>query len=57
VLFESNQVFEQRLKTNGFSYQYDVFTGEHSWEYWNEHIQQTFEFFSEIEQSSVLKLK
>ncbi len=49
ILIESNREFEMSLRENAFSYQYSEFEGEHSWEYWHEHIQQTFEFFDEIE--------
>lgn len=48
-LIESNRWFREKLESLKIHHQYYEFTGEHSWEYWNEHIVKSFLFFNNIE--------
>lgn len=48
-LFAGNLALHQALTTQNIPHQFDRFTGAHSWDYWHQHIKQTFLFFHNIE--------
>ena len=50
ILYQGNLTFKKALETADIRFSFDAFDGEHAWEYWHEHIQQTFSFFTHIEQ-------
>ncbi|WP_440906636.1 alpha/beta hydrolase (plasmid) [Catenovulum sp. SX2] len=52
VLYQSNLDFAQKLKTLNIDAELESFSGEHSWEYWHQHVQTTFKFFANIEQTN-----
>ncbi|EWH10704.1 putative esterase [Catenovulum agarivorans DS-2] len=52
VLYQSNLNLENKLKTLAVNYTFDSFEGEHSWEYWHQHVQTTFKFFAKLELSA-----
>lgn len=43
-LIESNRAFHAHLNTLGFAHEYHEFPGAHTWEYWDEHIQEAIRF-------------
>jgi S-formylglutathione hydrolase FrmB len=45
-LFEENRELHAHLNTLGIPHEYAEFPGEHNWEYWDEHIQETIVFFA-----------
>ncbi|TBR38272.1 ATPase [Marinomonas agarivorans] len=49
TLFQGNLALHQALLAENISHQFDRFAGAHSWEYWHQHIEQTFRFFNSIE--------
>jgi S-formylglutathione hydrolase FrmB len=55
-LITGNRNFERYLKQHGFDYEYQEFSGAHDFEYWAEHIQQSFLFFDQIEKKKSSKL-
>lgn len=50
VLYKGNLKFAETLKHLGIQFKFESFTGEHSWDYWHEHVLKTFDFFAQIEQ-------
>ncbi|SOE23342.1 S-formylglutathione hydrolase FrmB [Spirosomataceae bacterium TFI 002] len=44
-LFVANQNLHQALIGHGIPHQYFEYDGEHSWDYWKEHIRETLSFF------------
>ena len=51
ILYNGNLSFEKALNARNVTFEFERFDGEHSWEYWHEHIEQTFAFFNRIEKS------
>ncbi|WP_133012626.1 alpha/beta hydrolase [Marinomonas flavescens] len=49
LLYEANVELHNTLDTLNIKHQFEHFTGEHSWPYWHQHIEQTFQFFNLIE--------
>jgi S-formylglutathione hydrolase FrmB len=43
-LIEQNRAFHRHLEAMKISHEYEEFVGEHSWPYWDEHVQQALEF-------------
>jgi hypothetical protein len=43
-LIEPNRVFNAHLNAIGFEHEYEEFPGAHTWEYWDEHVQQAIAF-------------
>lgn len=43
-LIEDNRAFHAHLQQLGISHEYHEFPGGHTWDYWDEHIQQVLEF-------------
>jgi putative tributyrin esterase len=46
-LLEDNRAFHAHLKTLGIPHVYHEFAGAHTWDYWDEHIQQVLQFVME----------
>ena len=44
-LIEDNRKLSSELLKDGIAHVYEEFPGGHSWEYWHEHIKDTFKFF------------
>ncbi|MFC3120679.1 alpha/beta hydrolase [Agaribacter flavus] len=49
VLFEANQALVAKLEKTDITFSFDAFSGEHAWEYWNEHLAKTLQFFADLE--------
>lgn len=47
ILIEYNQQLHLDLEKNGIPHIYKEFSGEHSWDYWAEHIAETLLFFNQ----------
>jgi S-formylglutathione hydrolase FrmB len=47
-LIEDNRTFHRHLDSIGFPHQYREFSGAHTWEYWNEHVQQALARHAEV---------
>ena len=45
-LIEGNRLLNKQLLEEGVEHVYEEFSGEHTWEYWSEHVRKTFEFFN-----------
>jgi putative tributyrin esterase len=45
-LIEHNRDFHRHLKALNIVHEYQEFSGEHNWEYWDEHIRETVRFFA-----------
>jgi S-formylglutathione hydrolase FrmB len=45
-LIENNRHLHAHLQKLGVAHQYEEHAGAHNWEYWDEHIPQTIEFFA-----------
>ncbi len=45
-LIDSNRHLHAHLQQLGIAHQYDEFPGYHNWDFWDEHIPQTIEFFA-----------
>ena len=43
-LLNSNRAFDEFLKAEGIPYEYQEFPGDHSWSYWDEHVQEAIAF-------------
>ena len=43
-LLESNRTLDKELTELGIKHEYEEFPGEHTWEYWDEHIQEAISF-------------
>ena len=43
-LLESNRTLHRELENLGIKHEYEEFTGDHNWEYWDEHIREAIEF-------------
>ncbi len=41
-LFESNNVFDTYLSNKNIEHVYETYPGEHTWDYWDKHIQDVF---------------
>lgn len=48
-LYEGNIAFQKQLVDLGFSHEFSVHEGAHSWDYWNEHVATTLTFFDSLE--------
>jgi putative tributyrin esterase len=46
VLIEENQALNDALTELGIPHRYQEFPGEHSWDYWTEHLEDTLRFFN-----------
>jgi S-formylglutathione hydrolase FrmB len=46
-LLEENRAFHAHLTKLGFEHVYEEYPGEHTWEYWDEHIRQSLDFVLE----------
>ncbi|HET6428075.1 MAG TPA: alpha/beta hydrolase family protein [Phycisphaerae bacterium] len=46
-LLASNRDFHAHLDAVGLAHQYAEFPGQHNWDYWDEHVQQTLRFVAE----------
>ncbi len=44
-LLEDNRAFHRELEKLGIPHAYREFPGTHSWDYWDEHVQETLRFF------------
>ncbi|WP_017446563.1 alpha/beta hydrolase [Gayadomonas joobiniege] len=51
VLYASNVELNNWLTQHEFNYEFTTFDGEHSWDYWHQHVQTTIAFFADIEAS------
>jgi enterochelin esterase-like enzyme len=49
VLFEANQRLSEGLVEASISHQFDVFSGEHTWEYWHEHLADSLRYFNKFD--------
>jgi S-formylglutathione hydrolase FrmB len=49
ALYDANVELHNTLETLKIKHHFEHFTGEHSWPYWHQHIEQTFQFFNLIE--------
>jgi len=47
-LIEENRALHQHLTALGVPHEYEEHPGEHNWEYWDKHIQDTLKFFSGV---------
>lgn len=47
LLIEYNRTLHRELEEAGIAHQYYEHPGEHQWEYWKEHIAETFLFFNQ----------
>lgn len=47
-LLDDNRLFHQHLNKLGISHQYLEYPGEHTWAYWDTHIQETISFFESV---------
>lgn len=45
-LLEANRGLHDQLESNGIAHTYQEFEGEHEWEYWEEHVQDSLLFFN-----------
>lgn len=45
-LIEENRALRRNLQTNSIKHQYFEFSGGHSWDYWQKHLQDTLLFFA-----------
>ncbi|CAN5379967.1 alpha/beta hydrolase family protein [soil metagenome] len=43
-LLEANRDFKKHLDSNGIPHEYEEFSGDHSWSYWDEHVQEAIAF-------------
>jgi S-formylglutathione hydrolase FrmB len=43
-LLDENRQFRDHLENIGFPHDYEEFTGDHSWPYWDEHVQDALKF-------------
>jgi S-formylglutathione hydrolase FrmB len=43
-LLEANRDFHRHLTENGIEHDYEEFPGDHSWPYWDEHVQEAIAF-------------
>lgn len=46
-LFEANQKLHKELLANGIKHDFFAYEGEHSWDYWKEHIRDSLLFFAQ----------
>lgn len=53
VLINANNALAEKLTEANIAYSYQVFDGEHSWQYWHQHITDTLLFFAELERANV----
>ncbi len=51
VLFEANQRLHGQLTQRSIPHDFDVFEGAHTWEYWAEHIEETYLFCERLRNS------
>lgn len=49
ILFQGNVAFNKALNELAIDHQFDIFDGEHAWQYWHEHVAKTFVFFDQQE--------
>jgi enterochelin esterase-like enzyme len=49
ILIEENRALHQRLESEGAPHHYQEFDGGHTWEYWNEHLEDTLRFFDSVD--------
>lgn len=49
TLFKANVELHQSLARLNIAHQFERFPGEHSWPYWHQQIEKTFQFFHHIE--------
>ena len=47
VLIEENRQLHNELNESGITHEYEEFAGEHSWDYWIEHLRNTLRFVSQ----------
>jgi putative tributyrin esterase len=47
-LIEYNRVLHRDLDHEGISHVYEEYPGAHTWEYWTEHVADTFRFFTSV---------
>jgi putative tributyrin esterase len=47
TLFEANQILDKQLNEHNIPHEFLIKEGAHSWEYWHDHIGETFLFFNE----------
>ncbi|MCH2207728.1 MAG: alpha/beta hydrolase-fold protein [Lentisphaerales bacterium] len=45
-LIEGNRLLNKQLNNHAIAHDYAEYPGEHTWEYWSEHVRKTFKFFS-----------
>ena len=43
-LLQSNRVFHKHLRKLGIKHHYSEFPGGHTWDYWDEHVQEALRF-------------
>jgi len=48
-LLEGNRALHQALESGRIPHRYEEFSGGHTWEYWQEHVRNTLQFVSAIE--------
>lgn len=46
-LIEDNRLFHQHLEKLSIPHEYEEFSGEHNWAYWDIHVQEAIAFFAE----------
>ncbi|WP_020532314.1 alpha/beta hydrolase [Flexithrix dorotheae] len=46
LLIEHNRLLHQQLEKANIPHKYEEFGGEHSWDYWQKHLEDTLEFFN-----------
>lgn len=47
-LLESNRRFHAHLQALGFPHEYEEFEGEHTWDYWDAHVQEAIAFHRRV---------
>lgn len=48
-LLESNRSFHTHLEALGYPHEYEEFSGDHNWGYWDVHIQEALQFFQKVQ--------
>ena len=48
LLIEQNRRLHRELGEHGISHIYKEYEGEHTWGYWEEHVEESFRFFDEV---------
>jgi putative tributyrin esterase len=48
ALLQANQQFHHELKEHQIPHTFETFEGDHTWEYWHEHLGDTLLFFEEL---------